>query len=474
MKRISAKKFSRLLLLTLSLVALSEWGCGAKPLPRPTNATARENRRRLYPLRAEMKPRQTAPAKPRLIERSTTTLTPALPSRETASVDDADKVLPRPNLTPDRTALPATPFHPDLTFQKNKAGEREAVYRLKKGEALYSAVVVRFTGRVDADDVNAIALKLLEYNGIRDATKIADGTAIRIPARYLDEDILRGKAPATPRAAGPLVKPRRPSREALHVILDAGHGGNDPGTIMRGWVEDEIAYDLMIRIKLGLQARGVKVYSTVRDKKTGDQVNSGGTLANNRDEYVKVTPEYYMVDSRTAVNLRIYLIEDLYRWMVQRGIPPENIFLISIHLDHLHPTLDGAMIYFPGAAERASQYKATGSIYRSYKEGRLGTISFSRREIETAEIASENFAFDLIEHFRRAQIPVHEYEPVRSYVYRHDDKWTPGIIRYSRVPTSVLLEAANLSNRDDLWRIRSANFRQRLAEAVVKAVVAQK
>ena len=94
--------------------------------------------------------------------------------------------------------------------------------------------------------------------------------------------------------------------------------------------------------------------------------------------------------------------------------------------------------------------------------------------IETAEIASENFAFDLIEHFRRAQIPVHEYEPVRSYVYRHDDKWMPGIIRYSRVPTSVLLEAANLSNRDDLWRIRSANFRQRLAEAVVKAVVAQK
>lgn len=466
LNRISIKTFAQFFFITLWLAAVvGEWGCGAKPLPRPTNAEVRENRRRLYPLRAEIKPRQSAPVKPKLIERST----PAPAPQEEAPVDDADTVLPRPIISKDRVALPATLFHPDLTFQKNKAGEAEAVYRLKKGEALYSAVVVRFTGRIDAEDVNDIAQKLMLYNGIRDATKIANGAPIRIPVRYLDEDILHGKEPATP-----LVRPRQPSREALHVILDAGHGGNDPGTMMRGWVEDEIAYDLMIRIKLGLQARGVKVYSTVRDKKTGDQVNSGSTLANNRDEYVKVTPEYYMVDSRIALNLRIYLIEDLYRWMLQRGIPPENIFLISIHLDHLHPTLDGAMIYFPGAAERASQYKATGSIYRSYKEGRLGTISFSRRETKSAEIASENFAFDLIEHFRRAQIPVHKYDPVRSYVYRHDYKWTPGIIRYSRVPTSILLEAANLSNRDDLWRIRSANFRQRLAEAVVKAVVAQK
>ena len=472
MKRISAKNFPLLLFIALLLAALSEWGCGAKPLPRLTKPAPRENRRPPYPLRAEMKPRQTAPAKPRLIERSTPT--PAQSPREPIALDDADTVLPRPAISKDRMALPATPFHPELTFQKNKAGEREAVYRLKKGEALYSAVVVRFTGRVDADEVNAIAQKLLAYNGIRDATKIADGTPIRIPARYLDEDILRGKATATPRSAGPPAKSRRPARNELHVILDAGHGGSDPGTMMRGWVEDEIAYDLMIRIKLGLQASGVKVYSTVRDKKTGDRVNNGSTLANNRDEYVKVTPEYYMADSRIALNLRIYLIEDLYRWMLQRGIPAENIFLISIHLDHLHPALDGAMIYFPGAAERASQYKAAGSIYRSYKESRYGVISFSRREIENAEIASENFAFDLIASFRRAQIPVHDYQPVRSYVYRHDHKWAPGIIRYSRVPTSVLLEAANLSNRDDLWRIRSASFRQRMAEAVVKAIVAQK
>ncbi|MDZ7405456.1 MAG: N-acetylmuramoyl-L-alanine amidase [candidate division KSB1 bacterium] len=440
-------------------------------MPRPTN-TARESKRPLYPLSSDSEPRQKPMAEVEPVER-----TPAVsPSRSDASKTSSGDVVSRPPVSGDRQNIAPSLSHPELTFQKNAAGEREAVYHLKKGEALYSAVVVRFTGRVDADEVNAIAQKLLEYNGIGDATKITAGTPIRIPARFLDEEILRGKTPAAiNRSASPSrprsARPGRQPRSELHVILDAGHGGSDPGTIVRGWVEDEIAYDLMLRIKRGLQERGVKVYSTVRDKQTGDRID--GLLANNRDEYVKVTPEYYMADSRVALNLRIYLIEDLYRWMLRRGIPAENIFMISIHLDHLHPALGGAMAYYPGAAERASQFKAGGSIYRYYQESRLETIHFNRRESENAEDASKAFALDLIENFRRARIPVHDYQPVRSYVYRRDHKWTPGIIRYSRVPVSILLEAANLSNRNDLGRIRSASFRQGLAEVVVRTIMAQ-
>jgi len=465
--KISSVLFSIILLV----FAANEWACGAKPMPRPTN-TERESKRPLYPLSSDSEPRQKPAAETELVERTPATSPSSMNASEISSKD----VVMRPPASGDRQNIAPSLSYPDLTFQKNAAGEREAVYRLKKGEALYSAVVVRFTGRVEADEVNAIAQKLLEYNGIGDATKIAAGTPIRIPARFLDEEILKGKIPpVASRSASPIrprpARPRRQPQSGLHVILDAGHGGSDPGTIMRGWVEDEIAYDLMLRIKRGLQDRGVKVYSTVRDKQTGDRID--GALANNRDEYVKVTPEYYMEDSRVALNLRIYLIEDLYRWMRRRGIPAENIYMISIHLDHLHPALGGAMAYYPGAAERASQFKAGGSIYRYYQESRLGTIYFNRRESENAEAAGQAFALDLIGSFRSARIPVHDYQPVRSYVYRRDHKWTPGIIRYSRVPVSILLEAANLSNRNDLGRIRSASFRQSLAEAVVRAIVAQ-
>ncbi|MGH7451435.1 MAG: N-acetylmuramoyl-L-alanine amidase, partial [bacterium] len=399
--------------------------------------------------------------------------TPSPSSRVSKPVANRKSSVPRTPAPRDRQTVAAL-SHPDLVFQQNARGEREAVYRLKKGEALYSAVVVRFTGRIDADEVNNIAQKLLEYNGIPDATRIADGAPIRIPVRFLDEDILRGKIPPAPMATKPAHPERRSRpRSDLHVILDAGHGGNDPGTIARSWVEDEIAYDLMLRIKQGLQNHGAKVYSTVSDRRTGDTVNGGSLLANNREEYVKVTPEYYMDDSRIALNLRIYLIEDLYRWILRRGAAPENVMMISIHLDHLHPSVGGAMVYFPSADQRSSQFKAAGSVYRQFKESRLGTIYFKRNESASAEETSRGFAWDLIEAFQKTNIPVHAYQPVRRYVYRRDNKWTPGIIRYSRVPTSVLLEAANLSNRDDLSRIRSASFRQRLAEAVVKTIMAQ-
>jgi N-acetylmuramoyl-L-alanine amidase len=267
-------------------------------------------------------------------------------------------------------------------------------------------------------------------------------------------------------------KPPRRSNRGLHVILDAGHGGGDPGTIVSGWHEDEIAYDLMLRIKHGLQARGAKVYSTVRDENTGDTVN-GGRLANNRSEYVKVNPAYYMADSRVALNLRIYLVEYIHRSLLRQGVPPENIVFISIHLDHLHPSVGGAMVYYPGADQRSSEFKASGSLYQQYRESR-GSIRFDRSEVESAESASRAFAMDLIQVFRTAGVPVHAYQPIRRYVYRRDYKWTPGIIRYSRVPTSVLLEAANLSNSEDLSRIRSASFRQRLAEAVVRGTMARK
>ncbi|MDZ7291504.1 MAG: N-acetylmuramoyl-L-alanine amidase [candidate division KSB1 bacterium] len=459
MKRV----FSATLRLLFALACLSAvvglWACGAKPLPRYHKPDRdRETRRPLYPLISNSMPRKTPAPKAELVPQA------SVPPSHSSSGWRVSRA--RTAASADRQTL-SPPVSSELVFQTNARGEREAVYRLKKGEALYSAVVVRFTGRVDADEVNRIAQRLLEYNGISDATRIADGTAIRIPVRFLDDSILRGNfSPA------PVPRPARPSRSGLHVILDAGHGGNDPGTTVRGWVEDEIAYDLMLRIKRGLQARGVKVYSTVRDRETGDALSSGA-LVNNREEYVKVTPEYRMDDSRVAVNLRIYLIEDLYQWLLRRGVDPENILLLSIHLDHLHPSVGGTMVYFPGADERVSEFRATGGIYRHFRESRIGTIRFRGRENENAEAASYAFARDLVSEFRQAGVPVHDYLPIRRYVYRHDQKWAPGIIRYSHVPISILLEAANLSNRNDFARIRSAHFRQRLAEAVVRAIMAQ-
>jgi len=117
----------------------------------------------------------------------------------------------------------------------------EAVYRLRAGEALYSAVVVRFTGQLHAADVNASAREIARRSGITDVTAIPVGYTVRIPFDMLLPEYL---PPANPRRVAwekekeELAAIRRVIRaadlEGIHVILDAGHGGADTGAIAGG------------------------------------------------------------------------------------------------------------------------------------------------------------------------------------------------------------------------------------------------
>ena len=73
---------------------------------------------------------------------------------------------------------------PRLEYGEDAQG-RYAIYRLRKGEALYSAVVVRFTGRLHAEDVNAKAAELAARNGIADVHAMPVGFPVRIPIEDL-------------------------------------------------------------------------------------------------------------------------------------------------------------------------------------------------------------------------------------------------------------------------------------------------
>lgn len=354
----------------------------------------------------------------------------------------------------------------DLTIDKDKRGREVAVYVLKAGEALYSSVVVRFCGVVDADEVNARAEQILAFNGLRDPSRIPTGARIKIPMELLDDELFDRATPIRRPVPGRALR-----RDALHVILDAGHGGTDPGTTVHSWSEDEIAYDVMVRLKALLQGRGVQVHPLVSDADTGEKPQNGNPIRQNRNEYVNVTPPYRMEDSRVALNLRVYLVDDIYRRLRRSGVRDEDIILISLHLDHLHPSVDGVMVYYPDAAERPDSYSPAGSVYASYDESRVSSIAYARRENELTESYSYEFATKVISASRSLRVPVHQYQPIRRFVYRSGRKWTPGIIHYSRVRTSVLIEAANLANGGDFRRIRSKDFRQRIADAIARAVL---
>ena len=127
-----------------------------------------------------------------------------------------------------------------LTYVRN-APEPFAVYRLQKGEALYSSVAIRFTGRVYAKDVGDVLERVVAFNGIDDVSRIPVGYPVKIPLELLLPEYLPADDPtrvAREEAKRESAKLARRTRAAglsgVTVILDAGHGGRDAGTTHDG------------------------------------------------------------------------------------------------------------------------------------------------------------------------------------------------------------------------------------------------
>lgn len=118
---------------------------------------------------------------------------------------------------------------------------RYAEYSLNAGEALYSSVVVRFTGRIYADDVNRLAGDIAERSGIRDVTDIPVGFRVKIPLDLLQPEYLPLDDPRRVQYEDDLSRSsqftnsvRSANLAGVTVILDAGHGGRDVGASLGG------------------------------------------------------------------------------------------------------------------------------------------------------------------------------------------------------------------------------------------------
>ena len=157
-------------------------------------------------------------------------------------------------------------------------GKDHAVYHLRPGEALYSAVVVRFTGQLLAADVNATAAELARLSGIDNVSSIPVGYPVRIPFELLLPEYLPAESPrrqAWEKEREELAAIRRAIRAAnldgIHVILDAGHGGGDTGATVGGAWESTYVYDVANRLRRALQRETrATVWMTVRDDAQGD------------------------------------------------------------------------------------------------------------------------------------------------------------------------------------------------------------
>jgi N-acetylmuramoyl-L-alanine amidase len=373
----------------------------------------------------------------------------------------------------------------ELEFGSDSQGPY-AGYRLKAGEALYSAVVGRFTGRTSADDVMAIAERLRKRSGIRDITDIPVGYMIKIPLELLEPQFLPAEHPRRKEAEAAseelaLALARSPvgkvggGLEGVVIILDPGHGGEDLGTINNGIWEHDYVYDVACRLKSKLEDRtSATVSMTLVDKKTGCTPSSSDKLVANRQGTIQTTPPFLPKkgEAKLGVNLRWYLANSLYRQALERGIEKDRVVFISLHADSRHPALRGVMVYVPGAQYRRKTYGFSSSAYKKYQEVREKQhVKFGKSDRLRSEALSRKYADAVIADFRKADLPVQPYQPVRNRIIRGKSVYVPAVLRGNAIPTKVLVEMVNLKNKEDASLLASAKRRDALAEALFKSLL---
>jgi N-acetylmuramoyl-L-alanine amidase len=334
-----------------------------------------------------------------------------------------------------------------------------AVYRLKKGEALYSAVVMRFTGVDEVEEVLRIADEIARLSGIGDVTKIPAGFPVKIPRdlllpQYLPRDSAeRRQWEAEQKALEEAeVKVEAPKLEGIHIILDAGHGGRDTGAVAGGLWESTYVYDIYIRLhNLLLERTKASVLPLVQDNKSRFTVVPSDRLPQHRRHSLLTDPPQALGDPQTGVNMRWKMANQNMAELRRRGVPPENVVFLSIHADALHPSVRGTTIYIPGSA----YCKAS-----------------SRKEAVRAEALSKALAEETIDALYRAGVPIHPYQPIRNRIIRTRSYWLPAVLKMNHVPTKMLVEVANLNNPKDREAVATQAFRQTFAESLVEALVA--
>ena len=397
-----------------------------------------------------------------------------------------------------------------LKLKQEASGKFFAHYQMKPGETLYSSVVIRFTGRVLNDEVNQVAKKILKLNNIPDAKLIQNRQKIKIPLEWLSEEYLnnQGNEKISLKKSTPSSKKIKTKKEKrkkgksivvrkvvkknkkrvvskktktnvhkIHVILDSGHGGGDPGASAGSKknkdliYEDEVVYDVSKRMSKLLKNKGVIVHPTLTDPNQKKPVRFL-SRRHDKDEQLLVTPRYSSHNSRIGANMRVYLVNHIFHKLRKQKVPPENILFISLHGDSLHSSLRGVMVYYPDRRLRRGSFRLKSKIYRRIKEYN-SKLTFHTKDNLHSEKLSKSFGKIIINQFRKKNLSTHRVSSaVRGYLYRNGKKTLPAILRYSKVPTSVLVEIANLNNKHDRRALLKSSTRQRIASAISNSVYA--
>jgi N-acetylmuramoyl-L-alanine amidase len=389
--------------------------------------------------------------------------------------------VPPPSPTPSVAARPSPPRGNGVLDYGTDGEGDYAVYRLRRGEALYSAVVIRFTGQLEAAQVNRTAEAIARRSGIDDVTSIPVGQPIRIPLDLLlpehlpaDHERRRAWEQEQRELARFVEVVHAADLSGVHVILDAGHGGQDTGAVVKGVWEATYVYDIFCRIKANLERHTrATVWSVRKDPRLGFEPPARDLLEQRRGQILLTRPPYGLQDSTVGVHLRWYLTNHIVTRRVGREVPRSRTVFLSVHADSLHPSVRGAMVYVPARGLRPDRYAPQLRALQGFEEARdEPTVVLGRDFRARAEASSRRLAAHVVASLRGDGIEVHPYEPVRDRVLRGSRSWVPAVLKYSLAQNAILVECCNMANDDDRAQLLEREWRERFARGVVAGIAA--
>ncbi len=242
------------------------------------------------------------------------------------------------------------------------------------------------------------------------------GTVI-VPADFLSKVILR------------LIGSGTASRSGYHIVVDAGHGGKDPGALgRRGTEEKGITLDIAQRLKRGLVAKGFKV-----------------TMTRDRDVFIPL-------EERTEIATRANA--DLF---------------VSIHANSSPSrSVDGIEVYALRELEGAEKHDA-----QRLKNQRL---LYGSLKMKSGDASLETIIADMLYNYK-----ISDSQLLAAYVNKGTSLGARvnsrgvklagfHVLRNTLIP-SVLVEVGFLTNSPEESLLRQPDYRQKIADGIVASLV---
>jgi N-acetylmuramoyl-L-alanine amidase len=240
----------------------------------------------------------------------------------------------------------------------------------------------------------------------------------------------RPASPAAPEQTGTLQSERVTAAAfplaVRRIVLDAGHGGTDPGAAAAELLEKEITLDIGYRLRTLLARNGFEVVTT-RDRDTTLPLKDRARLAN---------------ESRSDIFVSIH-VNALAKHIESRGI--ETYYLGA--------TNDPSLTELAAAENRGSGYSVADM--RKLLEGIYADV----RRDESQELAAS------VQHNLYAAL-------------RHDDsglenwgvKRAPFVVLVATDMPAILAEVGCISNEKEAAMLRRPEYRQKIADALFEGI----